>query len=502
MTRPSLPAILLLFAALLAATAQPAAADSTYLASSAGFNDPSMQDGRLALALVNDEVGNPFAAVEGTPETTPTPSLDIAAASAQLVAYEYTTRETAAGTLRDLPTDEGPRRTQTDVESALVQMTGFQRGFQVHVYGLEGDLDYQVETDGGVIQALAGKAEMRRGDINKDDPTVPPSGADSPDFAVVERAGPLLLQVKSAPHLRLTATGDMVVEVTGIHVRAQGTGTDAIIETGVWREPIEPLPAGSEAAVFEQRHVFLRMVLRGATLELGNDGGAPHVTWASREMTSAFTGPVTLEGGLAAAGQQAERTVLDAGSRLRFLPQGDQLAIETAPADLGTRGTLASVPAPASAALIGAGAILALGAAIGVGVLRRVLRLPALADVETALEEGEYRKAARMAGRILARLPGSEEALLGRAIALSKGGQPQAVVAELTSHLASRPASDGTLHYVLGLAQLETGRDAEGQASLREAVRLTPSLLAEVAPRLGKAFSVTQTTTRETNGYA
>jgi predicted Zn-dependent protease len=151
---------------------------------------------------------------------------------------------------------------------------------------------------------------------------------------------------------------------------------------------------------------------------------------------------------------------------------------------------------------VGTGAVLALVAAIGVGVLRRVLRMPALADVEHAIEEGEYRRAAHMAGRILSRLPGSEEALLGRAIALSKHGDNQAVVAELSRHLAAKPASDGTLHYVLGLAQLEVGRKEEAQASLKEAVRLTPSLQAEVAPRLGKVFSSPVTTTKETHGYA
>jgi hypothetical protein len=500
MTRLSPSTLPLLACALLAAMAQPVAADGVYTAASADFNDPAVQDGALAMLLIVDEVDSPFTAVEGTPGTTPTPSLEIAAASAQVVSYEYKTRETPAGTLRDLPTDPEPQRDQLDLESALIQMAGFQRGFQVHVYGLAGDLDYHLETDGGVIQAIEGVVEMRRGDINRDDPERPQSGVDSPDFAVVERPGPLLIQVKSLPHLRLTVSGDMVVEVMGIHVRAQGGDTDATLESGAWREPVEPLPGGTEAALFEERQVFVRMVLHGATVELGNDGGAPHITWASREITSSFSGPVTLGPGI--AGPQAERVVLDAGSRLRLVPVGDQLAIEVAPANLGTHGMLASVPAPTSAALIGAGAVLALGIAVGIGVLRRLLRLPALADVETAIEEGEYRKAARLAARILTRLPGSEEALLGRAIALSKGGRSQDVVAELTSHLALRPASDGTLHYVLGLAQLETGQAAEAQASLREAVRLTPSLQAEVAPRLGKAFSVAQTTTRETYDYA
>jgi hypothetical protein len=481
--------------------AQPASAEGMALAEAAMFNDPASQEGQLSLVLVNDG-GNPFATVEPAPGTTPTPLLDITAASAVVVDYQYSSRDTPQGRL----TSDDVKRHELNLQDAVVQLTKFQPGFQIHVYGLDGaDLTYRAQTDGGVVRSIPDTVELSRGELGRDDTSTVPSGSDTPDFAYVERAGPMLIQDESAPRLRLTLMGDMVVEITGITVRAQDADDDATVESGAWREPLDPLPAGSEAAVFVQRNSFIRMVLQGAAVELGSDGGSPDMRWAIRETTSDFTGPVTLElasNQVRGANPDPDRTVIAAGSQLMLLPQADQVAVEVARSNLGTRGTLASVPAPASAALIGTGAILALAVAVGIGVLRRVLRLPALADVETAIEEGEYRKAARLAARILSRLPGSEEALLGRAIALSKAGRPGDVVTELTQHLALRPASDGTLHYVLGLAQLDVGQAKEGQASLREAVRRTPALQAEVAPRLGKAFSIPPISPKETHGYA
>jgi tetratricopeptide (TPR) repeat protein len=206
------------------------------------------------------------------------------------------------------------------------------------------------------------------------------------------------------------------------------------------------------------------------------------------------TGQLT-RGGRTVSLDDAEAT-LDAGNTFTLAPSGERLDIKVRPAPVQTRGFLAEVPAPASAALVGAGAAAALLAAVAIGLLRNVLRRPELADVERAIEEGSFRKAAYLAARILARRPGDESVLLGRAIALTKSGRPEQAVREVDAHLRGAPASDGSLHYVLGLAQLDLGRDAEGRAALREAVRLTPSLHTDVAPRLGSVAS------KETHGYA
>ncbi|HUR26035.1 MAG TPA: hypothetical protein VM327_08505 [Candidatus Thermoplasmatota archaeon] len=490
----------LLLCAFLAATLAPAAAaaEGPGAWQAVVFNDPAVQEGRLALALVSDTAE---ALPDGSaPSGSPVPLLDVTAASAHIVQHRYTSQETALGTLPD--DGSPPQRSELDLQDALIQLAGFQPGYEVHIASTGPDLAYHVETDGGELVSVAGPVYMRRGSLGTDLPGSSSGTQDAADFAVVERAGPLLVQQESAPRHRLTVTGDMVVEIEGLTLHARDADSDATLESGVWRTPMAGLPGGSEAAAYEQSHAFLRLVLVGATLELGGDGGAPYVTWAVPRFTGEFTGPVTLEpkgDGLRAAGG---RDVVAAGSRLLLVPADDLVSVEVVPGGIGTRGTIADVPAPTSAALIGTGAVLALAIAIGIGVLRRVLRLPALADVETAIEEGEYRRAAKLAARILSRLPGSEEALLGRAIALSKAGRHQDVVSELTRHLALRPASDGTLHYVLGLSQLDSGRADEGQASLREAVRLTPALQPEVAPRLGKAFSAAQPTTREAHGYA
>jgi hypothetical protein len=49
---------------------------------------------------------------------------------------------------------------------------------------------------------------------------------------------------------------------------------------------------------------------------------------------------------------------------------------------------------------------------------------------------------------------------------------------------------------------MDLGRDAEGRAALKEAVRRTPALASEVAARLGTAPSNVLTPLKEGNGYA
>ncbi|HJQ92678.1 MAG TPA: hypothetical protein VJ874_00160, partial [Candidatus Thermoplasmatota archaeon] len=344
---------------------------------------------------------------------------------------------------------------------------------------------------------------------------VPADGNQTPrTFSLVERPGPWVNHGSTAPKVSLTLQGTFTVEMLGVTLTVEDTeGNVTVLESGTWRSPVDPnAPPQASGSAYKVTTRFVRMQLTDAVLEFATDGGAPDLMWAASTASIDFAGRAAVLGAYGKVDSEKtgeidlrnERHVLPEASRVVLTPLPEStllLDVDETPFSPHV-ATLADVPAPASAALIGTGAVLALAIAIGIGVLRRVLRLPALADVETAIEEGEYRKAAKLAARILSRLPGSEEALLGRAIALSKVGRHQDVVTELTRHLALRPASDGTLHYVLGLAQIDAGRTPEGHASLREAVRLTPSLQAEVAPRLGKAFSVAQPTTKETNGYA
>lgn len=506
MHRSSTAVIVASLAALVAVAPTAAADEGSLRASEFSFNDPASQLGKLAMAMVieaprlDDAQGGAGAI----------PRLEAHAAALEARSYQSASFGTAAGPNQVDP----PAKETLPLTDARLDLASFQPGFQLHVYSLEGPLSYRTETDGATLASLA-PVSMGPGWLGKGsgpgDGVPAGSNPDSADFARVDHPGPLVVQDQSAPRFRLLVEGTMVLELHGLTLDATAADGSATLASGTWREPVDPaLPPATTAAAYQERSTFLRLFLKDGSLEFATDGGSPRIALAALDVQGDHSGPVTLEEASGSVERDGRKLVLDgsrhvvaAGSRLQVAPESSALAIDVDEAPLGpSGGTLASVAAPASAALMGTGAVLALAIAVGIGLLRRVLRMPALADVETAIEEGDYRKAARLASRILARLPGSEEAALGRAIALSKSGRHQEVVSELTGHLARRPASDGTLHYVLGLAQLESGRETEGMASLHEAVRLTPALQAEVAPRLGKAFSVHASTTRDVHGYA
>jgi hypothetical protein len=498
--------LLALTAALLAA-ALPVTAAGSLVANAVEYDAPATQTGDLAMLFVSDRVLDDT----GQSAAGARPWVDLSAASISAVEYEERYAEGGApGTefkATGPPTD--PKTTPSEFTQAQARLSEFQPGFRLNVYRLDGTIAYSVDSVGGRFASIQ-TAIMGPGGFGRDAVLAGSPASEEPrDFGIVERPGPWVEHYLTKPKMSVVLQGDFVVEMSGLSLEVDAESGPGMLRSGFWRSPVDPnAPPESTLVASSVTERFVRMHLQGAVLEFATEDGQPELVWAATDVAADFSGESVL---LDASGQvpdaqlDHDRHVLPAGTRIVFQAlAGDELELEIAPSSLGTRGgTLASVPAPASAALIGTGAVLALAIAIGLGVLRKLLRLPALADVEKAIEEGEYRKAARLAGRILSRLPGSEEALLGRAIALSKSGRHQDVVAELTSHLALRPASDGTLHYVLGLAQLDSGKAADAQASLREAVRLTPSLQAEVAPRLGKAFSVAQPTTKETaHGYA
>ncbi|MEA3165618.1 MAG: hypothetical protein QOJ26_484 [Thermoplasmata archaeon] len=499
-------ALAIMTAALLA-TALPVAAEGPQVqAMAVEYDQPAKQSGALGLLYVSDLVLDK----DGQSASGARPWIDLTAEAIHAVTYEEQFYQAQAPTTEFTfkTADLDPESTPSDFTAAQAHLSAYQAGFQVHVYRLDGTVAYTLDSVGGRFNAID-DARMGPGGFGTDAAIQGDPAAGEPrTFGLVERPGPWVEHYLTQAKLGLVLQGDFVVEMSGITLDVQGADKDASLSSGVWQAPVDPnAPPQTEAAAVHVTQRFVRLQLTGAVLEFATDGGAPEMLWAATDMAADFSGPAVLvdaRGTIDGVALDHARHVLPANSRVLFTPQDDgTLGLQVGPAGLSPEsGRIASVPAPASAALLGTGAVLALGIAVGIGLLRRLLRLPALADVETAIEEGEFRKAARLAARILARLPGSEEALLGRAIALSKSGRPQDVVTELTRHLALRPASDGTLHYVLGLAQLEAGRPAEGQASLREAVRLTPALHAEVAPRLAKAFSVAPTTTKETNGYA
>ena len=112
---------------------------------------------------------------------------------------------------------------------------------------------------------------------------------------------------------------------------------------------------------------------------------------------------------------------------------------------------------------------------------------PDLRSIEVALESGHYGKAARLSTRVLRKDPLQESAHLSRAIAWSRAGHPGRVLRAVGRFLERHDPTDGTLHYVLGLAHKDLGDDEAARQAIAEAVDRTPSLLMEVEPILRPA---------------
>lgn len=496
MTRFAVPTLLLLLA--LAAMAGPvAAADGALRVSSMAYEGEAAEEGGLAMLFVMD--------VDDEEPATPW----IAGSAARIRATEYT--ETWERV--DLPVDgpllpilttpesDQPERQHT-FTTANLRIGGHLPGFELHAFVPDAAIQYAGSSNQRVLEP---RSSVTMGAHFMDEPSTnvgtESTGLDSDSFATVTRNGPLVFHAGDATHSGFKLVGDFILEIHGLTLEVSAEEGGHVLASGETNQPL------AEAApnAYQVRDVFIRLFLEGASLEIAVDGGAPRVEYATTSVALQPADAVALYntyGVLDGVELQGGRHVLPAGNLLAVVPDREGLAVEVSEADFGTRGTIADVPAPASAALVGTGAVLALAVAVGIGLLRRILRLPQLAEVERAIEEGEYGRAARMAARIIARRPSDESAILARAIALSKAGQQRLTVAELSAHLARASASDGSLHYVLGLAQLDLGQKDAGRTSLREAVRLTPALSAEVGSRLGKAFSPPTSTTKETSGYA
>ncbi|HEX2065411.1 MAG TPA: hypothetical protein VHI93_01225 [Candidatus Thermoplasmatota archaeon] len=295
----------------------------------------------------------------------------------------------------------------------------------------------------------------------------------------------VLTEAAGAATLRLRGT--FTLELVGLDLRLTGRGADQHLHSGTERAPLAP---GAPGAVQEVRHSFLRLTVTNGTLDLAL-AGAQRLQW-SGPMAETTATAVSLQGAtgslLLANGQQQRLAGASASvegpHRLKANPTQEGLQVAVAPADghgqpLAPAASTVRLQAPlawgAAVSLAAVAALLALG-------LRR--RAPSLADIETKLEGGRFRGAARDAGRLLRRRPDLEDAVLGRAIALAKMGRNRRVVREVQAHLAVREPTDGALHYVLGLALQGIGRMEEARAAWAEALRRTPDLRAQVLPLL------------------
>lgn len=288
----------------------------------------------------------------------------------------------------------------------------------------------------------------------------------------------------------LHVQGDFLLEFIGLRVSLEAEGLEEThYETGQSETVGDDL-----AGVSDQK--LLRLLVRGGDLYLRQENSPGRLT-----QLAAVSADVQGDDGRLSLHRFQD--VLDIGTptdrSVRFL-RGYEGSL--APRDERVVLTLAGSDregvAPASAWLSPAGfnPLPIVAGLVTVALIAVALRTgrgtPQLAHMEDALEAGCFGRAARLAGRILRTDPARESAHLGRAIALSRTGRPERVVRDLKRFLRDHEPSDGTLHYVLGLAYRDLGREAAAEEALSEAVQRTPALAQQVPdmpapPRRGAA---------------
>jgi hypothetical protein len=349
---------------------------------------------------------------------------------------------------------------------------GSQRALQQPEFTLDGIEDKSNQGDGSLLAPLSGLGS------GKEDGAWSRPVAPTPHVLTQAKAGALRL------------TGTFTIEVVGFDFRLTGAGAPADLHSGVAYTPLAPGRVDSHARTFHES--FLRITVTDGTLQVAAPGGV--LQWSGPAANTVADG-ITMQDATGsiqlADGQQQSLTGasyrLDGRYDLKANPaeQGLQLAVTgldeqgqpLVPQSTAVRQVASPIYWAVVAAVAGSAAVTAF-------VVLLLHRRPTMADVESALEAGHFRRAARDAARLLRSRPGFEDAVISRAIALSKLGRNQRVVREIRAHFATREPSDGVLHYVLGLALRETGAAADAQAAWREALRRTPGLLPQVQPLL------------------
>lgn len=483
--RTLLPAAL----AVAMAASQVAALEGDVVADSYSYSGGANQQGPLT-AFNLGSVGG----------TTPFLGLQAKHMEAVIIEHQFVAGPTVAGiqgpSVRD-PTDTAPA-SEVALDDASATLTSSQEKFGIHILTTSGPVDFEATTTAGLFdnygQVYVSGAPMKDGAAPGDDFI---QTRDFEDYWSILYDAPHVVHRDQGGATGVTVSGTFVVELFGVTLQAEdASGRMITLESGLWHDPIvdDPLSAGPA----RERTVFVRLFLQDAVLDLNAQGGNPVVFWATPTLSSQHAGEAVLQdatGTMDSRGLNGERYVVPAGSSLALAPASSGLAVHAQPANV--------VGPPAGTAWngwIGAGAVLALVGAIAVGLVARAVNRPDMRAVEAAIEGGRHDKAARMAKRILHRIPGLEDAALARAIALSRGGHPQGAVQAVRDQLAHHDASDGSLHYVMGLSLLDLGQHADARVALDEAVRRTPALAADVAARLGPADPIPPA--REANGYA
>lgn len=367
---------------------------------------------------------------------------------------------------------------------------------------------------GGLSHATAnqwGISESESGDATE---------ADQPDDQMFTRFRvdrPVLLGTIDAASTTLTLRGDGVLEVSGLDITlTDASGAVTTVHTGTSLTPVQTGPNGD--GIYRMSTDFARITVTtlDGSLELASPAGV--LQWAADQVSAISAGVAHINeaGGTLREPDGHEQTLaasdlrLEGRNDLELQALGkDMLDIQLTGYDADGRpypALRASLTRPDDwiLAVIGVFVALAALAFAAMAMLLHARRAPSQAEVESALVRGQYERAASMAGRILRSKPGLEDAVISRAIALAKQGQPARVVAELTAHIGRKDPSDGVVHYVLGLAYLDLGKKDQARKALQEAVRRTPALLPEANSRLGQPIAPASPSPErlEAHGYA
>lgn len=463
------------------------------------YADPAVQSGSMMLGSI--------ASARDAADGETSLYLDLTAGHVAAIQYESRYIAVPTGNVRK----GDPEKITFDGDDVRLRIQSFQPYFKVNLIGAEAGNAFTANIDSGGFTSVPA-AKLGAGGLR----TAGVSNPAEDEFSTVERAGPLLLQNGWPAQSSFRVEGDLVLELWNVTLVSDD---GRVLESGEWRTPIDPaLPKETMVVAQEARRAFLRLTLTGAELDIATAGGGPRVEWAGPQVSSQHEGPITLVG---ASGKlkgpdgdlvlDDERVVVPA-STLALLPVQDGIDVQIVPpADAAAPqqpalNTIVSSPVTLS---VGIAALVILATAAGAAVVlvvRRRLRTPVLKEVEAAIAKAQYPRAAKLARRILRHEPDQEDALIGRAIALSRDGQPARVVREVEVHLKRREPSDGVLHYVLGLAYLDLGRNKEAESVLREAVRRTPRLQSDIQTRVPDLLIQSPATqnemTKEAHGYA
>lgn len=335
------------------------------------------------------------------------------------------------------------------------------------------------------------------------------------DFAQFDVPSPMVVTVPDGT-ATLTVEGDFILEMRGVNGTIAGDLGSRAVASGRWNQPMHP--AAGNPVLYEEHNVFLRIWVTdgSATFTFGADattqwaGQGAGYALAGKATFESATGAVTTESGQEVAVNAASYT-LDGRHDLQMVSEPSGLDIQLRGYDADGNPLVpggAAVQRVPEALLAGiALVIVVLAAVAGAAWLaqRRLRHEPTMADVEAALEAGQFRRAAREAGRILRHKPGMETAVISRAIALSKAGRNARVVTEVEDHLKQSDPTDGVLHYVLGVAYSDLGQPAAAEAAFQEALTRTPDLLPEVRSRLPAGSRIPAPSKKapaETHGYA